>query len=241
VLTLLQGAASQLVQGQLSGCGATPAAATLALDQKVWVLLQHVAADEVQVFETYVDPAINSDACKPKCNLCFKGWVGNIQCVAKTDNSPNSTATNSGYMWNETQNWDVGGNPTTTGAVTGYPANFTVTGNGSRQFNSGSVSFTIDGRKQEVLSFGVTTVPRFSTPINSTSAITESNSSTPGSDEEMQVKFDPDPSGDTAKRDDPNGTVPPTWTIPNSCVNATLNPCGTCCTVGCTWDLLNQQ
>jgi hypothetical protein len=69
---------------QLTGCGRGSARATVALDQQVWNLLQRVASEEVMHFAT--SPASNvSSSCPAKCNLCFSGWVGSIQCTARAN------------------------------------------------------------------------------------------------------------------------------------------------------------
>jgi hypothetical protein len=229
---LLIGIARGLAQApQMRACGPTPAAATNSLDQQVWKLLQDHATLEVTRFQASIAPTIDTrNSCAAKCNLCFSGWVGLIQCTANT-NAPS-------YQWHEVQTWDVGG-PSTSGTAgtTNYPANFTSTGNGSK---TNGPSWTINATQMETLvDSGVNANKRFSTSNNTVSGgITWNNTTQTSADGEMQVKFNADQvGGNTAASDSP--TADPTPTLP-SCINAQQKPANVTCTVACTWNLLKQ-
>jgi hypothetical protein len=214
------------LERSLSGCGFTPADARLALDQQVWNLLQRVASDEIAAFEASVAPAIDpGSSCAAKCNLCFSGWVGSIQCKA--------TVNDSSYQWNETQTWDVGGLPSAvTGVKTNYPANFTATGTGSKQGASGWI---INATQMETLSDdGINASPRFSTSNNTVpKGIIWTDGTQPGGLGEMQVKFNADQVGGSTASSDPMPTLP-------TCINTQQRPPSIPCNVSCTWHLVKQ-
>lgn len=224
---LLQAAEDQLkMSPQLRACSFNPRAARLALDRQVWNLLQQIAGAEIAHFETSVAPLMDiSSSCSAKCNLCFSGWVGNIQCTA--------TANDPSYQWNEIQTWDVGGLPTTgTAGSTIYPANFTATGNGSKL---NAPSWTINATTIGTLTDGgVNANKRFSTS-NATVAggIIWSTNVPPGALSEMQVKFNADQIGGSTATNDPMPTLP-------SCINTQQKPANVACSVSCNWDLLKQ-
>jgi hypothetical protein len=242
--TLLGGIASELARvPQMSGCGPTAVDATKGLDQQVWKLLQNVATVEVTRFQESVAPAIDTtNLCRAKCNLCFTGWVGNVQCTADAKGTVVTNVTDTTtYLWHEAQTWDVGG----TGGPPDYPANFTSTGGGSKITTDksgkvlGTEMWTINATKLETLTdAGVNTSKRFSTADNTVPRGIISNDHTPpADDQEMQVKFNADQvGGNTANSNSP--TADPTPTIP-SCY-ATQKPAGVSCTVACAWDLLKQ-
>jgi hypothetical protein len=211
---------------QMSGCGPTSTTATNNLDQQVWRLLQSVATHEIRLFEASVAPAIDrTNSCAAKCNLCFSGWVGSIQCTAD--------ANNPSYQWHELQTWDVGGPPTSgTGGSTYYPANFTSTGNGSKL---NGPSWTINATQMETLTdSGVNANKRFSTSNNTVAGgIRWNNTNQTSADGEMEVKFNADQVGGNKATTDPTPTLP-------SCINAEQKPAGVACTVACTWNLANQ-
>jgi hypothetical protein len=227
VSTLLRIMQKELAQvPQMSGCGPTPAAATNSLDQQVWNRLQRLATHEVGRFEASVAPAIDTtNSCGAKCNLCFSGWVGVIQCTAN--------ANDSGYLWHELQTWDVGGPPTSgTGGSTNYPANFTSTGSGSKL---NGPSWTINATKMGTLTdAGVNANKRFSTSNDTVAGgIRWNNTNQTSADGEMQVKFNADQVGGNTATTDPTPTLP-------SCINAQQKPAGVACTVACIWNLVNQ-
>jgi hypothetical protein len=223
---LQQEAKKELMASPLKGCSRTPRAAALALDQQVWSLLQRVASAEVTRFEVSLAPTIDlSGSCPAKCNLCFPGWVGSIQCTA--------TANDASYQWNENQTWDVGGPPVNgTAGTTIYPADFAATGNGSKQ---NGPSWTINAKTTGSLTDGgVNANKRFSTS-NATVAggIIWSTNTPPGALSEMQVKFNADQVGGNTATNDPTPTLP-------SCINTQQRPGNVSCSVSCTWNLLNQ-
>ncbi len=237
-----------MLSPQLSGCGPTPAAATLALDQQIWSLLQRVASYEVRLFEASVAPAIDiSNSCAAKCNLCFTGWVGTIQCTADA-NGTVVVAAGAGtttYLWHEAQTWDVGGmSASGTGGSMDYPANFTSSGGGSatttvRGQPPSTQSWTVNATKMETLTdHGVNTSKRFTTANNGVSGgIIWNPTNPPSADPELQVQFNADQvGGTTANSNSP--TADPTPTIPTC--NPTQKPGGIPCTVACTWDLVKQ-
>jgi hypothetical protein len=213
------------LERSLSGCGFTPADASLALDQQVWNLLQRVASDEIRAFEASVAPAIDpSSSCAAKCNLCFSGWVGSIQCTA--------TVNDSSYYWNEHQTWDVGG-PSSTVTGGNYPANFTATGTGSKQGASGWI---INATQMGTLTDGgVNASPRFSTSndVVPKGIIWTDGSEPPSGVTEMQVKFNADQVGGSTATNDPMPTLP-------TCVNTQQRPPSIPCNVSCTWNLVKQ-
>ena len=223
---LLQGAEREVMATpQPSACGRSPAITTRALNQQVWNLLQKVANDEVRRFEASVAPAIdNSSSCAAKCNLCFSGWVGSIQCTA-TANDPN-------YQWHEVQTWDVGGASLPgVGGGTVFPAAFVATGSGSKTNGpSWSINAATTGTFNDA---GVNANKRFSTSNDTVAGgITWGNGST-NSVSEMQVKFNADQVGGSTATNDPTATIP-------GCINAQQKPAAVSCSVSCTWDLLQQ-
>jgi len=248
--TLLGGIASELARvPQMSGCGPTSAAATEVLDQQVWKLLQNVATVEVTRFQESVAPAIDTtNLCAAKCNLCFTGWVGIIQCTADANGTVTTTTTTTTYLWHEPQTWDVGGiSASGTGGSMDYPANFTSTGGGSKitTTKSGVVQttttagWTVNATKLETLTdHGVNTSKRFTTANNSVpGGIIWNGTNTTSADPELQVQFNADQvGGTTANSNSP--TADPTPTIPTC--NPTQKPGGIPCTVACTWDLVKQ-
>ena len=218
---------------QLSGCGPTAAAATLALDQQVWKLLQRVANYEVTAFEVSGAPAIDAtSSCAAKCNLCFSGWVGSIQCTA-TVIDPNPDPTMSPlYQWNETQTWDVGGLPTLTGGITYYPAKFTATGKGSKFKGP---SWTINATQMGTLKDGgVNTSKRLSTSndIVPNAIFWDDHSFPPSEDTEIQVQFNADQVGGSIASNDPIPTVA-------ACIQPPERP-SVPCNVSCNWHLVKQ-
>jgi hypothetical protein len=212
---------------QLSGCGFTPAAARLALDQQVWTLLERAANEEIAAFEASVAPAIDpGSACAAKCNLCVSGWVGSIHCTATVDDPS--------YHWNETQSWDVGGLPSAVmGGKTNYPANFTATGKGSKQGASGWI---INATQMGTLTDGgVNANKRFSTSndVVPKGIIWTDGSLPPSGLGEMQVKFNADQVGGSTASNDPMPTLP-------TCMNTQQRPPSIPCNVSCTWNLVKQ-
>ena len=244
--TLLGGIANELARvPQMSGCGPTAAAATESLDQQVWKLLQNVATVEVTRFQESVAPAIDAtNSCAAKCNLCFTGWVGSIQCTADANGTVVSGGNTTTYLWHEPQNWDVGGiSASGTGGLTYYPANFTSTGGGSKTTkNANGVStdsWTVNAMKMETLTdHGVNTSKRFSTAGNQVpGGIIWNGHNLPAADLELQFQVNADQvGGNTANSNSP--TADPTPTIP--VCNPTQKPGGIPCTVACTWDLVKQ-
>jgi hypothetical protein len=193
-------------------------------------LLQRVANGEITHFETSVAPAIDvGSACSAKCNLCFPGWVGSIQCTATVNDPPL-------YVWNEPQTWDVGGPALAgTGGNRIYPANFTATGGGSKL---NGPTWTINATKMETFTdHGANTSKRFTTTNNNVpGGLIWSNTVPPvppAVEGEMQVQFDADQVGGNTATHDPMATIP-------SCINTPQRPPAIPCSVSCTWDLLNQ-
>jgi hypothetical protein len=227
VSRLLHQAEQELMASpQLRECNRSSKAAELAVERQVWNLLQRIASDEIAHFGTSVAPMMDiSSSCPAKCNLCFAGWVGSIQCTA--------TANDPSYQWDETQNWDVGGVPTTgTAGSVIYPANFTAGGNGSKQnAPSWRINATTVGSLTDA---GVNANKRFSTS-NATVAggIIWSTNVQPGALSEMQVKFNADQIGGNTATNDPTATIP-------SCINTQQRPANVACSVSCTWNLLTQ-
>ena len=222
---VLQAAQRELIAAPApDACGPTSRAASLALDQQIWNRLQLIASQEIQRFEVVVAPNMDvSASCAAKCNLCFPGWVGTIQCTA-TVNDPS-------YQWNEVQTWDVGGGRSTTAGNTVYPAEFTASGNGSKL---NGPSWTISA--STTASFrdaGVNANKRFSTSNDTiANGITWSSGQT-NSEGEMQLKVNADQVGGNSATNDPTATVP-------SCINTQQRPPTIPCSVSCTWNLLNQ-
>jgi hypothetical protein len=247
--TLLGGIANELARvPQMSGCGPTAADATKGLDQQVWTLLQNGATVEVTRFQASVAPAIDTtNSCAAKCNLCFTGWVGIIQCTADA-NGTVAVAAGAGtttYLWHEAQTWDVGGiSASGTGGPTDYPANFTSSGGGSaittvRGQVTSTQSWTVNATKMETLTdHGVNTSKRFTTTNNMVpGGIIWNGSTVTSADQELQFMFNADQvGGNTANSNSP--TADPTPTIPTC--NPTQKPGGIPCTVACTWDLVMQ-
>ncbi len=224
---LLHSAEQELMMSPpLRECNRSPKAAELALEQQVWNLLQRIAGDEIAHFETSIAPMIDiSSSCPAKCNLCFSGWVGSIECTA--------IANDPSYQWNERQTWDVGGLPTTgTAGSTIYPANFTAGGNGSKV---GGPSWMINATTMGTLTDGGVNANKRLSTSNATVAggIIWSTGGQPGALSEMQVKFNADQIGGNTATNDPTPTLP-------SCINTQQKPANVACSVSCTWNLLNQ-
>lgn len=222
----LQAAGRELMSSpQLRGCGSAVITAERVLDQQVWSLLQRVANDEITHFETSVAPLMDiSSSCPAKCNLCFSGWVGSIQCTA--------TANDPSYQWNEVQTWDVGGLPTTgTAGSTIYPANFTASGTGSKLNGR---SWTINAITMgSVTDAGVNANKRLSTSNATVADGIVWSTGMKNAEGEMQLKVNADQIGGNTATNDPTPTLP-------SCINTQQRPANVACSVSCTWNLLKQ-